>query len=100
MLTLNEDLVMASIIFENLLKMKLIDEVDIIIYYNNHFCPNGLDICKGLDDCISVLIDAKMIDEDEIKDDIIEYHKTHFENNMEKIIELINEQNNEFDNLF
>ena len=91
---------MASLLFNNLLSMNLITEVDIIIYYNNHFCPNGLDICKDMDECLSVLIDAKMIDEDEIKDDIIKYYKTHFGNNIEKMIELINQQNNEFENLF
>ena len=41
-----------------------------------------------------------MIDESEIKDDVINYYKTNFENNMKKINELINNRNNEFENLF
>lgn len=91
---------MACIVFENLLNMKLIDEVDVIIYYNNHFCKNGLDVCKDMDDCLSTLIDSNLIDESEVKDDVINYYKSHFENDMDKIIDLINQRNNEFGTLY
>lgn len=91
-----EEKCMASFVFNNLLDMHLVEEVDIIIYYNNHYADTCLEICQGMDDCFSVLIEGRIIDEGEVKDDIIEYYNTHFKNNLDIINKLINAREEEF----
>lgn len=83
-------------VLKNLLDMQLIEDVDIIIHYNNHYASNCIDICKGLDDCVSVLLDSKFISEDEIKDDLINYYENNFKNNLSLIENLINVRLKEF----
>lgn len=87
---------MSSLAFNNIFG-KLAQEVDVIIYYNKHVADKGLDICKDLDDFFSVLIDGRIIDRDDVEQEIIEYYKSHFESlNPEVINQLINDRIREF----
>ena len=86
---------MKNIVFKNLREMGLLADKDIIIYYNNHYADKCLDICKGLDDCASVLIDGRIIDEDEIKNELIEYYERNFKNNVKLAIKIVEDYLNE-----
>ena len=70
--------------------MQIIEQADIIIRYNNYYSNHCIDICKDLDDCVSVLIDSKLISEDEVKDDLVNYYENNFKNNPDLINRLVN----------
>ena len=71
---------MKSMVFKNLMEIGFADE-DVAIYYNKHFSnPKTIELYKALDDCFSVLIDAKFISRDEIEEDLINYYETHIKN--------------------
>ncbi|MBQ3502911.1 MAG: hypothetical protein IJA72_04550 [Clostridia bacterium] len=83
-------------VLKNLLDMQIIEDVDIIIRYNNYYANTCLDICIGLDDCVSVLIDSRFISENEVKDDIINYYEINFKDNLQLINNLISIRLKEF----
>jgi len=85
-----------KIVFNNLRELG-ITNADIIIYYNNHYAKNKLEICDGLDDCISVLVDCKYIDDDEIRDDLIEYYEATFKNNPQLAMHIVSDYLNNKD---
>ena len=91
MLNLIKGVSMSNFVFNNLLDMCVIREVDVILFYNNHCRRNGLSVCKNLDDIISLLIDCKFIALDEIQAGVIEYYKQHFSKHPQKAIHIVQE---------
>lgn len=89
MLQFNIGDLMKDNVLKNLLDMHVIEDADIIIRYNTHYANHCLDACKGLDDCVSVLIDSKFISDDEVKNDIIDYYQINFKNNANLVKKLI-----------
>lgn len=86
---------MKSIVFKNLMDIGFSEE-DVAIYYNKHFsAPENAKMYKDLDDCFSVLINAKIIDEDEIKEELIMYYQTKIKNNPFTLDHLIAYQNDD-----
>ena len=80
-------------VFYNLFEMCGVSDADVIIYYNKHFSTNNFkplaELCNKCDDIISVLIDARFISEDEIKEDLVNYYNSHFKNHPQKCIILV-----------
>ncbi len=85
---------MKSMVFKNLIEIGFADE-DVAIYYNKHFAsPQTIELYKDLDDCFSVLIDAKFISPDEIEQDLIKYYNANIKNKPFTMQQLLDYQNN------
>ena len=67
---------MANLVFKNLMKMKIINNKLIAIYYLNNLHPNHERFDLDKEDTIKNLIQINFISESEIKDDLIEYFTT------------------------
>lgn len=80
-------------VFYNLFEMCGVCDEDVIIYYIKHFSTNNfkplIELCNNCDDSISLLIDAKFICEDEIKEDLINYYDSNFKNHPQKCLTLV-----------
>lgn len=83
---------MKNMVFKNLMEMGFADE-DVAIYYKHFSNPKNIELYKDLDDCFSILIDAKFINHDEIDEDLINYYETHIKNNPFTMQQLIDYQN-------
>ena len=81
---------MSQFIFDNIRDMGLIRDIDIILYYNNRVDPEHcLKICKGEDDCVSVLFDSGFFDRSEFEKELIEYYEAKYKNNPQLAISVI-----------
>lgn len=81
---------MSFNIFNNLFDLELITDEDVIIYYYTNFSKQvkpDIKLASTLTslDAISTLIQAKYIDESEIKQDLINYYKTELKPNAKLI---------------
>ena len=64
---------MSTLLFKNLIRMKIINNKLIAIYYLNNLSPQHQQIDLDKQDKLKQLIENNFISESEIKDDIIEY---------------------------
>lgn len=69
-------LIMANLVFKNLMEMKIFNNKFIAIYFLNNLHPHHERFDLDKKDKIKQLIETKFISESEVKDDIIEYFNT------------------------
>ena len=67
---------MTGLVFDNLIKMDIINDELIAIYYLNNLHPNNNRFDLDSKDTIKQLITSKFISESEIKDSVIAYFNT------------------------
>ena len=79
---------MASLVFNNLMRLKIFNNRRIAIYYLNNLVKGHERLYLDDKDFIKKLIATGFISEDEIKDDIIKYFDTKLKNKpyVEKLI--------------
>ena len=79
---------MASLAFENLIRLKILNDRRIAIYYLNNLWDKHESIDLDKKDCVKTLIADNFICASDINDDVVEYFNTKLKNKpfVEKLI--------------